>query len=109
MSLDFYIVDEGKSSGIEIELFSKNITHNVSPMWRKTEIFDELYESHGKQPKEIVYKLEQGLLMMQIHSEDFKLLNPKNGWGSYENAIKFLSEVIEACKLYPEAKVRISR
>lgn len=109
MSLDFYIVDEGKASGKEIELFSKNITHNISPMWRKAEIFDELYESDGKQPKEIVEQLEQGLFMMQINSEDYKLLNPKNGWGNYEYAIKFLSQVIEACKLYPEAKIKISR
>lgn len=109
MSLDFYIVDEGKASGIEIELFSINITHNVSPMWRKAEIFDELYKSNGKQPKEIVEQLEQGLFMMQIHSEDYKSLNPKNGWGDYKNAVQFLSEVIESCKLYPEAKIKISR
>lgn len=107
MSLDFYIVDEGKASGKEFELFSKNITHNVTPMWRKAEIFDELYESHGKQPKEIVEQLEQGLFMMQIHSEEYKLLNPANGWGNYEYAIQFLSNVIEACKLYPEAKIKI--
>lgn len=109
MSLDFCIIDEGKASGIKIELFSKNSTHDVAPMWKKAEIFDELYESNGKQPKEIVEQLEQGLFMMQIHSDKYKPLNPKNGWGNYESAIKFLLEVIEACKLYPEAIIKISR
>lgn len=109
MSLDFYIFDVGKATGVEIELYWKNVTHNLSPMWKRAGVYKDLYESEGKQPKDIIESLKRGLKDMKDNPKTYKRRNPWNGWGDYEGAIKFLSETIEACEKYPEAFIHISR
>jgi len=41
--------------------------------------------------------------------EKYKLLNPSNGWGSYEGALEFLQNVLVACTTHPLAKVYVSK
>jgi len=109
MSLDFYIYDKGRNTGCVIELFHQNITHNVSPMWHKAGIYNELYNSDKSKIKGITGLLKMGLAKMKTDPEEYKKLNPPNGWGNYEHAIEFLEEVIKGCKEYPEAYVGISK
>lgn len=109
MSLDFYIIDVGKNTGEEITLFDVNYTHNVTSMWRKAGIYEALYQSDGKQPREIIKLLIKGMRDMEEKKEEYSLLNPLNGWGDYNTALNFLRRVIEACKCYPNAKIKISR
>jgi len=95
MSLDFYIIEND-----EDELFWKNITHNLTPMWHKAEVFDALYNSDGKRPKEIIETLRTGLLKMQQEPAEYRKLESPNKWGNYQSAVCFLTEVIDACQQY---------
>jgi hypothetical protein len=45
---------------------------------------------------------------MKARLEEYQKLNPENGWGSYETALAFLEEIINACEEYPDATIRIS-
>jgi hypothetical protein len=42
---------------------------------------------------------------MEGNEDEFILLNPKNGWGDYYGALKFLKEFTEACEKYPKATI----
>ena len=109
MSLDFVIFEKGESTKRTYDLFSRNYTHNVTPMWKLANIYDELYNSNGKQPEEVIEKLKKGLEDMQKHPEKYVPLNPLNGWGDYNGAIEFLEEVIKACENNPESEIYISK
>ena len=87
---------------------SCNETHNLVPMWREAGCFDALYESQGKLASTLLPELRAGLARMEASPEDFKKLNPSNGWGNYETAVSFLKEVIDMCERAPRfATIRV--
>lgn len=108
MSLDFYLTAD-TGSEYPPEVFWQNITHNVLPMWRLAGCCDALYESHGLLAGGLVPTLERAAVKMEACPDEFKNMNPENGWGSYEGALKFLQDVLAACREHPKATVRISR
>lgn len=104
MSLDFYI-----KAVVPTDVYDGNMTHNVVPMWDMAGIYDELYNSEGKLAKDILPKLKYGREKMANNPEEFKKLNPKNGWGTYEGALLFLDEIITACETWPQGIIHISK
>jgi len=88
-------------------LYDDNITHNLAPMWRKAGVFDAIYNSDGKQAGCIAKKLRKGLEKMKAKPEKFRRLNPVNGWGDYDGAIEFLSDLTDACEKYPNATIGV--
>jgi hypothetical protein len=112
VSLDVYLTTETTAGGSEPRrehLYERNITHNMSKMWNKAGVWDALYESHGKQAKDIIATLENGVADMAMKKGEYLPLNPENGWGSYEGALDFLSDYLAACKEYPLATIGVSR
>ena len=112
MSLTFYLgkyVDLGGESPEWFMVFDTNMTHNLTPMWRKAGIYDALYNAEGKLAQEIISILKVGLDDMEEYSDEYKKLSPSNGWGTYEGAIEFLSGIINACESYPKAEIFISK
>lgn len=90
-------------------VFHSNMTHNVSSMWSLAGIYDEVYNSQGQTAKDILPRLQEGLDRMKKFPTAFKTLNPENGWGTYEHAVKFLEEIVQACKEYPNSEIFISK
>lgn len=90
------------------EVYWRNATHNLSPMWRQAGIRDALYESEGQTAGSILPTLRLGLAKMVASPAEYKALNPKNGWGSYEGALDFLRTVIAACEANPDAIIEVS-
>jgi hypothetical protein len=111
MSLDVFLtgVDLADGEDEEAILFRSNYTHNVCSMWIKAGVFEALYESQGVVASELVEILERGVAHMEANPEEYKPLNPPNGWGCYERALAFLREYMEACRAHPKARVYISR
>ena len=102
MSLDFYL-EELKPS----EIFWRNITHNLTPMWDRAGVYDALYNSSGKKAKQIIKVLKKGLQQMTDYPEEYRGLNPENGWGDYDVAVLFLADICVACETHPESSIRI--
>lgn len=112
MSLDVYLtigVDVGGVEPVEMGLFDGNITHNVIPMWSKAGVYKALYESDGKLAGEIAETLASGVEAMRSRPNEYKALNPENGWGDYDGALQWLGDYAEACRKYPKAVIRVSR
>lgn len=87
---------------------SHNATHNLTPMWSKAGCYSVLYESHGKPAKEILSPLITGLTNMLKNSEEYRKLEPSNGWGDYDGAIEFLVRVIKDCASNPDTIIEVS-
>ena len=108
MSLDIGLrmnLDTGGKEPYEVRLYSSNYTGNVWPMWEMSGCGDALYESDGKLASEIIPDLEHALPHMKANPDDYRALNPSNGWGNYEGAMDFVAQLLTACKEHPKASV----
>jgi hypothetical protein len=89
-----------------------NITHNLGKMAAEAGIYQHLWrpEELGiKQAGELIKPLADGLYRLKADPDHFRKFNPANGWGSYENLIKFVDEYLGACMNNPDAEIRVSR
>ena len=110
MSLDFYL--QYKIDGNEIDVYDRNITHNLGQMAGKAGIYYALWrpeEKGWKYGKDIIKVLEKGLKKLKDKPEYFEKFNAHNGWGMYEHFVPFVEECLEACKKYPNAEIYVSR
>lgn len=106
MSLDFYLTLDGK------EVFSANVTHNLNKMADLAGIYECLWrpEEHGiTHAKQVIEPLQKGIVFLTSEKAACEALNASNGWGTWRDFLPWCCEVLEACKKYPEAEVRVSR
>lgn len=102
MSLDIYLVKKEY-------LAEANITHNLVPMWKEAGIYDSLYYSDDLEAREVLPILIDGLVDMTKYPDKYKKLNSPNGWGTYDNAVRWLAMLIEEFKENPEGIIEISK
>ena len=94
------------------EVFSKNITHNLTGMANAAGIYKALWrpdENGFTVAKEIIEILEEGLEKLKADPKTFKAYNSSNGWGVYEHFVPFVEAVLDACREYPNAEIEVSR
>lgn len=89
--------------------FETNITHNLGKMFRDAGVYDILWHGDDRRAGEQVAALEAAVTMMEADPERFSALSASNGWGTYEQALPWLREVVTAFKEYPDATLRCSR
>lgn len=106
MSLDIYL-----SEMREVDIFSHGITHNLNKMAELAGIYKCLWhpsENGITKAYQLVQPLIDGLTLMKEYPEQFKKLDAKNGWGTYEQFIPWIEELLKACRDNPLAKVSVS-
>jgi hypothetical protein len=107
MSLDVYLQDE---SGAEI--YWANITHNLNVMAKEAGIYEALWRpeeigvTHARQ---LIVPLEQGVVLLATQKARFEKFNAPNGCGLWEHFLPFCCAYLQACRDYPDAKVKVSR
>lgn len=104
MSLDFTLTEVK-----ETEVFSTNVTHNLARMFDEAGVYDALYMSEGKCAGDIISVIEEGIAKMEAEPERFKPFSAKNGWGTYEQAIPWLKDLVVGLKENPDATIRVSK
>lgn len=107
MSLDVDLMIGNKS------YFEFNITHNLcemasaaglyQAMWRP----EELFGNDKINAKSLIPYLEIGIECLEDTNrfEEFKALEPDNGWGDYDGLLKAVKSYLRACKDLPNATV----
>lgn len=103
MSLDVYLEVVQPTT-----VYTNNITHNLCKMAVAAGLYGALWrpeEAGYKLAKELIHPLAQGLAELARSPEKYKQFNQENGWGSYEDLVRFVEEYLQACKDNPEAKV----
>lgn len=107
MSLDFTLINENGG-----ELFSRNITHNLTKMASAAGIYHALWrpeEIPATKAKELIPLLSAGLIELLTKPDEYTNYNSPNGWGMYEHFVPFVQAVFVACVADPEATIHISR
>ncbi len=92
------------------DVYSANITHNLGKMACAANLYDYLWDVEEKGIKtaeQLIEPLTHGLSLLNSNPEKFKYYNPSNGWGNYEVLVNFVTDLIEACKQYPQASVSV--
>ena len=94
------------------EVHSGNITHNLGDMADAAGIYTHLWrpEELGiTKAGQLIAPLKEGLERLLATPEQFKALNPANGWGSYDGLVEFVTEYLTACEAHPDSIVSVSR
>lgn len=116
MSLDVTLVEPRPT-----DVYSSNITHNLAKMAQEVKfewdnatytLYSVLWhpDSLGfTKAKDISELLDVGWNELLANPERFKEYNPPNGWGNYDNLVKFVYEYRNACWDNPDAQIGISR
>lgn len=102
MSLDITLTEE------EEEVYTSNVTSNVASMAQVAGFYTPLWN-----PKEIgitkaaqLYPLlQEGLSVMVLNPEKFEAI--ENYWGTYEQFVPWVFELIQACRRYPNAEISV--
>jgi hypothetical protein len=93
------------------EIFWRNITHNLNKMAHAAGIYEALWspEEIGiTKAKQLIEPLTEALELLRSDPEKFKVFNPENGWGNYENLKEFVLDYLNACIENPDADVSVS-
>ncbi len=84
----------------------KNPTYNLFEMF-KLALGRPICELDGMVAGDAILILKNATNHMKKSPARFKKLNPKNGWGDYEGALKSLCWLLEMCQEHPLATVEI--
>lgn len=107
MSLDFNLTAVRPT-----EVFSANVTHNLAAMAQEAGLYNVLWrptENDFNVGGDAILALERGLELLKTEPDRFKALNPENGWGSYDVFVRFVEQVLEACRENRDAQISVSR
>ena len=113
MSLDIALYVDVDTGAPELYrayiVYDCNMTHNVTPMWQLAGVYDALYNSDGTPAGQWLDVLRNGLRAMQERPAAYELLNPPNGWGRYDHALRFLERWLTSCERHPKALIEVSK
>lgn len=84
-----------------------NYTSNVSGMWARA-LGERLKEFDGRNADESVGALDVGIAAMRANPDEYRAMNPANGWGCYEGAVEYLVGLRAACARHPKTTIRVS-
>jgi hypothetical protein len=107
MSLDVTL-----SAVRETEVYTANITHNLSKMAAEAGIYKALWrpEEIGiTTAKQLIEPLRVGLALLRAEPQRFRAFNPENGWGTYDGLVAFVDAYLQACEENPDATVDVWR
>jgi len=93
-------------------VYDANITHNLGSMAEAAGIYKYLWrpEELGiTRASELIRPLDAGLSLLVSDPAYFEQFNARNGWGSYDNLVSFVSRYLAACRENPDAMVESSR
>lgn len=91
----------------------RNYTSNVSGMWTKalggTISLGELIDQKGERNADLIPHLAAAIARMTANPDEYRAMNPANGWGDYEGALAFLEWMLAMCEAVPEGNVDVWR
>jgi hypothetical protein len=102
------VVDTGHSVEQSLELYDRNVTYNLSPMFYKAfDLEDGIRGLDKMLCSEAAPHIEEAIRRMTTDKDEYVKLNPENGWGTYDGAMEFLNEWFDAVREHPKARVYV--
>ena len=92
----------------DAKLADVNITHNLNKMADAIGLYEVLWK-----PDEIgityafqmIPFLEKGIKKLKENPEKYKTFNAPNGYGKYEDLVRFCDSVLHWCNKYPDSVI----
>ena len=109
MSLDIYLTCPHCGGGTGD---SFNITHNLTRLASAVGLYEPLWRPERAditKAGQLGARIEEGLAMLRAKPEELRPLEAENGWGTYDQFIAFLGQLLEACRKAPESTIAVSR
>jgi hypothetical protein len=105
MSWNFYMERTPEpDERIRLDECEANYTYNVSPMFYDAlACRDGIRGLDGAKGKDAYPLLAEAIAKMEADPAKYRAMNPKNGWGDYDGALKLLRELKTWCAEFPEA------
>lgn len=91
----------------EEESRSLGCTSNVGPMFRHCLGATGVTQFDGMLGRDALPILEAGIERMRLDRNLLEEMNPANGWGSYDGALRTLQKLREWCTSTPEHTISI--
>lgn len=111
MSYDVSLqIDAGAKELVTIPNTGRNYTYNCSPMFRLALGGDGINDLDGKIAGDLIDRLDKAVsdIRNPANRRKYQRLNPENGWGNHDGAAQFLQAILDDCRAYPKASVRVS-
>lgn len=103
MSLDIYITAKR-----ETEIYESNVTYNLAKMYYKCIDKEKGFKKlDGMNCKEALPIVENAIRDMLVNADEYRKLNPKNGWGSYEGLLETLQGIRKCCQKNFDGKISV--
>lgn len=113
MSLDLYLTpDPCPHCGMGDEGYCFYTTHNHTemanavglymPLWRPEKIGITMAE-------QLIPHLEAGIAELKAYPQHYKRMDSPNGFGTYDQFVPILEQLLAKCREMPSASVRASR
>jgi hypothetical protein len=110
MSYDIYLkIDTGLEMTTVVDV--GNMTGNLSRMWEqalKPYFEDGLSSLDGKAAGDCIPALRAAIANMEDNPDVYEPMNPKNGWGDYPAALRYLRDILQACIEHPKCTIQVS-
>lgn len=103
MSLDIFV-----NALRETEIFEANITYNLAPMYYKCIDKEKGFEAlNGMSCTEALPIIQKAITDMLNNADEYRKLNPANGWGTYEVLLTNLQKLRTCCENNPDGKIEV--
>lgn len=99
--------DVGVKAKREVEIFECNITYNLSDMYYKC-IDGGLKALDEMSCDKSIPILNKAINDLIDNEEEYKKLNPPNGWGTYSGLLEALKELRDCCENNPDGIIEVS-
>lgn len=83
-------------------------TYNVSPMFYDAMGGEGIRGLDGKLGRDALPLLRSAIEKMAGNPEKYRAMNPENGWGNYDGALRLLRDLLEWCESAPLATLVVS-
>lgn len=93
-------------------VYTANITHNLGLMANEAWIYEVIWRPEDLEisvASQLIEPLRRGLDELKANPDKYKLSNPSNGWGNYDDLVDFVEKYIVACEENPAASVSVWR
>lgn len=101
-------LDIGISATRKVEIFDRNITYNLAPMYYKC-IDKELgfKKLNNMSCKEALSILNSAINDLIKNKEEYEKLNPENGWGTYDGLLEAIKDMRNCCEDNPDGIIDV--
>lgn len=84
-----------------------NYTYNVSPMFFRAFGEGGIRKLHGMTGEEAAPLISTAMEYFREHADELRAINPANGWGDYDGALRFLGMILDEAQEHPKALVGV--